>query len=300
MAKEPGRGWHAKCFVLDFWQGLVHAKEKSHQTREGTGMDLGLKGKRVLVSGATRGIGKACVEEFAAEGCHIALFARDAALCRQVADDLKRHHPDSRYVTVIADLGLNATVKTAVCEAADSLGGLDIVVNAAGGSVRGGLGTVSHAEWHRRLNAKPLGMIAVCEAALPYLKESEHASIVNLSGLHGKEPVPWAVMAGAINASVHGFSKALASGLGPLGIRVNVVTPGFTSGRRFEELIDITARDRNLDRQAAEAWLRDMVPLKKPVDTRDVAAAVVFLSSARAKMITGCEIKVDGGRSRHI
>jgi NAD(P)-dependent dehydrogenase (short-subunit alcohol dehydrogenase family) len=195
---------------------------------------------------------------------------------------------------------LNEKVKKAVCEAANTLGGLDIVVNAAGGSVRGGIGTVSHDEWHRRLNAKPLGVIAVCEAALPYLKESNHASIVNISGLHGKEPVIWAVMAGVINASVHGFSKALASELGPLGIRVNVVTPGFTSGRRFEELIEITARDRNLNREEADRWLRELVPLKKPADTKDVAAAVVFLSSIRAKMITGCEIKVDGGRSRHI
>jgi len=82
---------------------------------------------------------------------------------------------------------------------------------------------------------------AGCQAALPYLQKSDHACIVNVSGLHGKEPVPWAVMAGMINASVHGFSKALAAELGPLGIRVNVVTPGFTSGRRFEELIEITA-----------------------------------------------------------
>jgi len=263
-------------------------------------MDFGLRGKKALVSGATRGIGKACVEEFASEGCDIALFARDEVLCNEVAKDLRKRFPDNRFVVIISDLGLNSKVKEAVSGAANILGGLDIVVNAAGGSVRGGLATVSHDEWHRRLNAKPLGMMAVCEAALPYLKKSDHACIINISGLHGKEPVPWAVMAGIINASVHGFSKALACELGPIGIRVNVVTPGFTSGRRFDELIDITARDRNMSKKEAEEWLRDMVPLRKPVDAKDVAAAVVFLSSARAKMVTGCEIKVDGGRSRHI
>lgn len=263
-------------------------------------MDLGLKGKRVLVSGATRGIGKACVEEFAAEGCDIALFARDEALCQKVAEDLKKRFPENRFILAISDLGLNEKVKKAVTDAADILGGLDIVVNAAGGSVRGGLAAVSHDEWRRRLDAKPLGMMAVCEAALPYLEKSENACIVNLSGLHGKEPVPWALMAGMINASVHGFSKSLASSLGPLGIRVNVVTPGFTSGRRFDELIEITARDRHLNKEEAEKWLRELVPLQKPVDTKDVAAAVVFLASVRAKMVTGCEIKVDGGRSRHI
>jgi 3-oxoacyl-[acyl-carrier protein] reductase len=256
-------------------------------------MDFGLKCKKALVSGATRGIGKACVEELAREGCHIALLARDESRCHDFAEDLKKRYPDSQFAVVISDLGLNENVKKAVNEAAEALGGLDVVVNAAGGSARGGLGAVPHDEWHRRLDAKPLGLIAVCEAALP-------ACIINISGLHGKEPVPWAAMAGIINAAVHGFSKALASELGPRGIRVNVVTPGFTSGRRFDELIEITAHSRQLSAKEAEKWLRELVPLRKPAEPEDVAAAVVFLTSSRAKMITGCEIKVDGGRSRHI
>ncbi|MEX2451785.1 MAG: SDR family oxidoreductase [Rhodospirillales bacterium] len=263
-------------------------------------MDLGLKGKKVLVSGATRGIGKACVEEFAKEGCDIALFARDEKLCNEVADDLRKRYPGIKLVNVIADLGMNPAVKKAVDDAAKALGGIDIVVNAAGGSARGGLGVVPHEEWLRRLDAKPLGLIAVCEAALPYLEKSNHARIVNLSGLHGKEPVPWAAMAGIINAAVHGFSKCLAGELGPKGICVNVVTPGFTSGRRFDELIEITSRERKMSKKDAEAWLRELVPLGEPCDPDDVAAAVVFLASSRAKMITGTEIKVDGGRSKHI
>ncbi|MEL0106532.1 MAG: SDR family NAD(P)-dependent oxidoreductase [Rhodospirillales bacterium] len=263
-------------------------------------MDLGLKGKKAFISGATRGIGKACVEEFAKEGAAVALFARDEKLCSEVLADLEKRYPDNTFVMVIADLGLNEGVKKAVDDAAKALGGLDIVVNAAGGSKRGGLGAVSHDEWMRRLDAKPLGLMAVCEAALPYLEKSDHARIINLSGLHGKEPVPWAAMAGAINAATHGFSKSLAGSLGPKGITVNVVTPGFTSGRRFDELIEITAKERGLSEKDAEAWLRELVPLGEPVDAEDVAGAVVYLASKRGKMITGTEIKVDGGRSKHI
>ena len=252
------------------------------------------------MSGATRGIGKACVEELAKEGCDIALFARDEKLCTEVSDDLKKRFPDNKFVIVIANLGLNPKVKIAVDDAAKALGGIDIVVNAAGGSARSQLGTVPHEEWLRRLDAKPLGLMAVCEAALPYLEKSDHARIINLSGLHGKEPVPWALMAGVINAATHGFSKNLSGALGPKGITVNVVTPGFTSGRRFDELIEITARDRNMSEKDAEAWLRTLVPLGEPVDPEDVAGAVVFLASERGKMITGTEIKVDGGRSNHV
>ena len=263
-------------------------------------MDLGLRGKRAFVSGATRGIGKACVEELAQEGCDIALFARDEDLCNEVATNLRSRFPDNRFVVVIADLGLNPEVKRAVDDAAAALGGLDIVVNAAGGSARGSLGAQSHEEWIKRLDAKPLGLMAVCEAAVPHLEQSDHACITNLAGLHGKEPVPWAAMAGMINAATHGLSKSLASSLGPRGIRVNVVTPGFTSGRRFDELIEITARERNISIADSEAWLRDLVPLGKPADPEDVAAAVVFLASKRCRLVTGAEIKVDGGRSKHI
>jgi len=216
-------------------------------------VDFGLKERKVLVSGATRGIGKACAEELAKEGCDIALFARDKVLCNEVADGLRARHPDGKFVVVIADLGMNPAVTLAVNESADALGGLGIVVNAAGGSARGGLGAVSHEEWLRRFDAKPLGLIAVCEAALPYLEKSDHARIINLSGLHGKEPVPWAAMPGAINAATHGFSKSLPGSLGPKGITVNVVTPGFTSGRRFDELIEITARERGLSQDNAES-----------------------------------------------
>jgi len=263
-------------------------------------MDLGLKGRKAFVSGATRGIGKACVEELAAEGCDIALFARDEDLCNKIADDLRQRFPDNKFVVVIADLGLNPSVKTAVDEAAKALGGIDIVVNAAGGSARGAIGVQPHEEWLRRFDAKPLGLLAVCEAAIPHLEKSDQAAIINLSGLHGKEPVPWAAMAGAINAATHGLSKHMACALGPKGITVNVVTPGFTSGRRFDELIEITAREREVSKTDAEAWLRELVPLGKPADPEDVAAAVVFLASSRARLVTGTELKVDGGRSKHI
>ncbi|HAA93245.1 MAG TPA: hypothetical protein DCS82_08315 [Rhodospirillaceae bacterium] len=263
-------------------------------------MDLGLNGRKALVSGANRGIGRACAIALAEEGCDVALFARDEESCQEVTDMLKEQHPDGTFVTAIADLGMNPTVKKAVDDAAEALGGIDIVVNAAGGSARGGLGVVPHEEWHRRLDAKPLGLIAVCEAALPYLEESDQARLINLSGLHGKEPVPWAAMAGIVNAAVHGFSKCLATELGPKGIRVNVVTPGFTSGRRFDELIEITAREKGMSETDAEKWLRELVPLGGPADPEDVAAGVVFLASAQANMITGTELKIDGGRSRHI
>lgn len=263
-------------------------------------MEYGLKGRNALVSGATRGIGKSCAEELAREGCNIALLARDEALCNEVADDFRSRYSDCTFVPVIADLGLNPSVKAAVDKAAEALGGLDIVVNAAGGSARGAVGEPSHEEWMRRLNAKPLGLLAVCEAAIRHLEKSDHAAIVNLSGLHGKEPVPWAAMAGVVNAATHGLSKHMAGALGPKGITVNVVTPGFTTGRRFDELIEITSRDRGLNETDAEAWLRELVPLGKPAEPEDVAAAVVFLASSRARMITGTEIKVDGGRSRHI
>jgi NAD(P)-dependent dehydrogenase (short-subunit alcohol dehydrogenase family) len=107
-------------------------------------------------------------------------------------------------------------------------------------------------------------------------------------------------MGSAINSSVLGLTKAMANALGPKGVTVNVVNPGFMATRRWDELIERTARERNIDSEAAREWLLEMVPLRKVVDPADVADLVAFLASDRAASITGVSINIDGGRSRSL
>jgi len=263
-------------------------------------MELRLSGKVALVSGATGGIGKAIVAALAYEGVDVALLSRHTAVAKAIVNELSELVPKRQIVIVEANLASTKEVQDAVDAIAHQLGGIDIVVNVAGGSKRGFLEEVPEEEWYSCFHVKPFGMISVCRATLPYLEKSSAGRIINIGGIHGREPKPWSVMGSTINAGVLGFSKALSLGLAPKGITVNVVNPGFTATRRWTALIERTSKEQKIDINEAERRLEAQVPLGRVAQPEEIADAVLFLASERAEMITGCSINVDGGRSQSI
>lgn len=263
-------------------------------------MDLNLNGKRALVTGGTGGLGLSIANVLTEEGASVALLCRNAEKGEEAAASLRLKVPGAEIHVVPGDLGFNDTLEAAVGTCAERLGGLDILVNAAGGAVRGYLDEVSAEDWEARFEVKPFGLIAACRFAVPYLENSEQGRIINIGGLHGREPNAWTLMGSAINASVLAITKALSLQLGKKGITVNSVHPGFMATRRWDELIERTAKERNVAPAEAEEWLLDMVPLHRAVSPRNVADLVAFLASDRAEMITGAAINVDGGRTKSI
>lgn len=263
-------------------------------------MDLGLKNRSAIVSGATRGIGRAIAVALAGEGVHLALFAREMERCNAFADELRGRHPGLRVQPVKLDLEEPATIKPAIEQAVAALGGVDILVNCAGGAYRGRLNEIPDEAWERYFKVKPLGLIRVTRETLPHLKKSDQGRVINISGTRGREPEAHSVMSGPINFGTLSVTKAMANEFGPYGITVNAITPGSTRTRRWTELVNITARERGLSEEAAERHLLQEVPLGKVIDPEDVADLAVFLASARARLISGCAINVDGGRTRSI
>ena len=179
------------------------------------------------------------------------------------------------------------------------LGSVDILVNCAGGSYRGGLNDIPDDEWERYFRVKPLGLMRMTREAAPYLKRSNQARVINIAGNRGREPRT-SMMGGPINLGTLSLTKALANELGPYGINVNAVSPGFTRTRRWPEFLAATARERGVSLQEAEQYLVSEIPMGRIVTPEDVADLTVFLASARAGMITGTAINVDGGNSRSI
>jgi len=263
-------------------------------------LELGLRGKVALINGATGGIGSEIARALGSEGVDLGLMVRDITAGQALAQGLRRDNPTLRVEVVQADLTLQPEVQQAVDEAVARLSRLDILVNVAGGALRGKLADVPAEEWARYLAVKPMGYVHSCRAALPYLRQSPDGRIVNIAGGHGKEPTAWSVMGGMINASVLSLTKALAEDLGPWGVTVNAINPGHTGTRRWKELVERRARERGIEYVAAERELLERVPLKRVVQPADIAALVVFLASERARSITGTMINVDGGRSRSI
>lgn len=263
-------------------------------------MELGLKDRIAFVTGASGGIGRAVAAALAREGVHLALFGRDEQRGQQLAGELRAHQPELRVVVVKLDLGQPHAIKPAVEAAVRRLGGVDILVNCAGGSHRGRLNDVPDDAWERHLRVKPLGLIRMTRETLPYLRQSDQARVINISGDRGREPTAQSLMGGLINLGTLSVTKALANEVGPYGITVNAIAPGSTQTRRWAELVAVTARERSISEEEAARYLLREVPLGRVVLPENVADLAVFLASARAAMMTGCAINVDGGRSRSI
>jgi NAD(P)-dependent dehydrogenase (short-subunit alcohol dehydrogenase family) len=162
------------------------------------------------------------------------------------------------------------------------------------------LGEIPDEMWERYFKVKPLGLLRMTRELLPHLKQSRQGRVINISGTRGREPESHSMMSGPINFGTLSVTKAMANEFGAYGITVNAICPGSTRTRRFTELVEITARERNLSLEKAEQWLLQEVPLGKVIEPEDVADLAVFLASARSRLISGTAINVDGGRTRSI
>jgi 3-oxoacyl-[acyl-carrier protein] reductase len=262
-------------------------------------MDLGLKGRRAIISGANRGIGRTIAWAFANEGMHVALLGRNESACRELADEIRAKSAVTA-AAVRVDLEQPETIDPAMEQAVAALGGVDVLVNCAGGAYRGRLGEIPDEMWERYFKVKPLGLIRMTRAAFPHLKKSEQGRVINISGTRGREPEAHSTMSGPINFGTNSVTKAIANEFGAFGITVNAICPGSTRTRRWDELVSITARERKVNEKDAEAWLLREVPLGVVIEPEDIADLAVFLASARAAHISGTAINVDGGRTRSI
>ncbi|HYH40906.1 MAG TPA: SDR family NAD(P)-dependent oxidoreductase, partial [Burkholderiales bacterium] len=240
-------------------------------------MDLSLKGRTAFITGASRGIGKSIATAFAAEGVNIGLFGRDLERCNAVAAELRTKYK-VRAAVVELDLGERLAIKPAVEAAIKDLGAVDILVNCAGGAYRGKLADIPDELWESYFAVKPLGLIRMTREAVPHLKASDQARVINISGTRGREPGPQSIMAGPINFGTLSVTKALANELGPLGITVNAIAPGSTRTRRWDELVMLTARDHKLTEKEAEARLLEEVPLGIVIEPEDISDLAVFLA----------------------
>jgi NAD(P)-dependent dehydrogenase (short-subunit alcohol dehydrogenase family) len=262
-------------------------------------VDLSLKGRTAFVTGASRGIGKAIALAFAAEGVNLGLFGRDLERCRAVADEARAKHK-VRTAVVKLDLAERAAIKPAVEMAIEELGGVDILVNCAGGAYRGRLAEIPDELWESYFAVKPLGLIRMTRETMPHLKQSDQARVIHISGTRGREPHGVQVMSGPINLGTLSITKAMANEFGPAGVTVNAISPGSTDTGRWTELVRVAAKDRGISESEAEKQLVADVPMGRVVKPEDIADLAVFLASARAGMITGTAINVDGGRTRGI
>ena len=235
-------------------------------------------GRKALVTGGASGIGAAIVARLTAGGAKVAVL------------DVNIDQLPDGLVGVKADVSDDDSVRAAVSTAVDQLGGLDIVINNAGIGAQGGVEDNDDAEWHRVLDVNVVGMVRVSRAALPALRQSDAAAIVNTSSIAATAGLPQRALYSASKGAVLSLTQAMAADLISEGIRVNAVNPGTADTPWVGRLLD-KAPDPAAERAALEA----RQPHGRLVAADEVAQAVCYLVSPAAGSTTGTSIAVDGG-----
>jgi NAD(P)-dependent dehydrogenase (short-subunit alcohol dehydrogenase family) len=261
-------------------------------------MDLRLDGKRALVTGGSRGIGLAIGRALAAEGVHVALLARDGAAVRLAAEEAAAD-TGGRLIGVTADTGDDEQVRRAVREVEETLGGIDIAVNAAARPASSGppasaLGTTDD-RVREELEIKLLGYLRVARAVAPQMAERGWGRIINVSGLNARRS--GSLVGSVRNVAVAAMTKNLADELGPQGVNVTVVHPGLTRTERTPDMVRARAEQDGSSWETAEEALAADVSIGRLVDAAEVADVVAFLASPRSVAVNGDAVAAGGGQT---
>ena len=260
-------------------------------------MDLGLSGRRALVTGGSKGIGRAVALELAAEGAAVGLCARSAGEVAEAVAELKAAGAEAWGVA--ADVTVPADCERFVADGAEALGGLDILVNNAGAAHPGNFETLTDDDWQHDLDVKLFSQIRCTRAALPYLRKSPAPRVVNVNAVYAKYPDP-AFFATTVNrAACLNLTKALAQEYGGDGILVNSVNIGFVVTPQWENIRARRAPDRSADEFFAGLAAAE-VPLGRFGTVEEVSGIVAFLAGARASYITGAMVDVAGGMGKYV
>jgi 3-oxoacyl-[acyl-carrier protein] reductase len=260
-------------------------------------MELGLSGRRAVVTGGSKGIGLEVARELAREGAAVSICARNpdevAAAAKQLRDLGGTVHDQ------VVDVTAPEQVTGYIAAAAEALGGIDVLVNNAGAAHPGTFATLSDEDWHGDLDVKLFSQIRCTRAALPHLRQSSAPRVININAVYAKYPDHKFFATTVNRAACLNLSKALALEYGPEGILVNSVNIGFVVTPQWENIRSKRAPELSQEEFFAQ-WADDEVPLRRFGEVAEVSGLVTFLASDRASYITGASIDVAGGMGRYV
>ncbi len=255
-------------------------------------MDLLLSNQVAIVTGASRGIGRAIAETLAAEGMKVVLVARSGPELETVAASLS-----TESLVQAVDLRRPESAEQVVAETIRRFAKIDLLVNNAGATRRGDFLALTDEEWKDGFDLKFFGAMRLSRAAWPYLQASE-GRIVNIIGVGGRSGSAEFTIGGTVNAALMNLTKALADRGVRDSVRVNAVNPGSIATERLQIRIRNYARDRNITVEEAARQLPQEMKVARFGDPDEIARAVAFLASPQASYIQGTILDVDGGATR--
>lgn len=255
-------------------------------------MDLQLSGKVAIITGASRGIGRAIAETLSSEGMKLVLAARS----REALDQLSASIPTESLVQAI-DLRLPEAAGRVASATLERFGHIDLLVNNAGATKRGDFLALTDEEWSDGYALKFFGAMRLCRAAWPHL-QANHGSIVNIIGIGGRTGSAEFAIGGTVNAALMNLTKALADRGIQEGVRVNAINPGSIATERLQVRIQALAKEKNISMEEATRQMAGKLGIARFGQPEEIAHAVAYLASPQAEYIQGAILDVDGGATR--
>lgn len=252
-------------------------------------MDMQIAGKRVLITGGSKGIGLACAEAFAAEGCDVVLSARDPAALAAAADKVRAAR-QVRVETLAADLSQDAERERLHAAFPD----IDILVNNAGAIPSGRLEDIPIARWKAAWDLKVIGYVHMCQLYLPAMEARKAGAIVNIIGMAGRAPRAGYIAGGAGNAALIAFTSALGAAAQANNVKVVGINPAVT---KTDRMLTQARTNAKLKFGDEERWAETLtnLPFGRPIEASEIADLAVFLASPRGHYVNGTVVDVDGG-----
>jgi 3-oxoacyl-[acyl-carrier protein] reductase len=260
-------------------------------------VELGIQGRRAIVTGGSKGLGLAIARELAREGTGVAICARNEQEVLAAGDELRKH--GALVHAQPADVTDPEQVRDFVAGSAEALGGVDFLVNNAGRAHPGTFETLTDADWKADLDVKLFSLIRCCREVLPYLRASGGGRIVNIGAVYGRYPDPAFFATSVDRAAGNAFTKTFALEVAKDNVLVNGVNIGYVVTPQWDEIHRRRAADISRE-QFFERLAAQEVPLGRFGTPEEVSGIVAFLLSDRASYITGASVDVAGGMGKYV
>lgn len=257
-------------------------------------MDLGLKGRGVMVAASSHGIGLATAEAFAREGAQVAMCARTEKALIAAADKVRSQTGAEIYAEPL-DVTDGAAVQRFTEQVAKRFGRIDVCVANAGGPPAKNFLSLSADDWRKAVELNLMSTVHLARAVIPYMQRHRWGRIITITSISVKQPIQDLVLSNSVRAAVVGLVKSLSNEFGKDGILVNNLAPGYTATERLQELAQVRALAAGCGpKEICDGWAAE-TPVKRLADPKEIADVIVWLASERASYVTGQTVLVDGG-----
>jgi 3-oxoacyl-[acyl-carrier protein] reductase len=258
-------------------------------------MNLSLRSRRALVCGSTQGIGRACAIALAELGAEVTLMARDEARLAQVLQELPASE-GQHHGTLTADFSRPEHVRDRIAAHISPDRPYHVLINNTGGPPAGPMESATLDQLRAAFDSLLVSAHALMQALLPGMKEASYGRVINITSTSVKQPIPNLGLSNAVRAAVANWAKSLSQELGPHGITVNNILPGYTATERLGSLIKARAARQDIPPAKVEQDFIASIPAGRFATPEEIAAAAAFLASPAAAYISGINLPVDGGR----